>query len=284
MPQHFGSAVVIARGYALTCAHVVAGGGKAVLRTSAARNGSVKTLEATLVGLDEDTDIAVLKFEDPGIPSVKFVETLPSAGARVYAVGYPGEIGRLVSRGMVCATGYSNAGMLPVEDYVVTDAVFGPGSSGGALLDASGRLIGMTSAINRLEGFNGAIGLAIPATLLADISSQMIKNGGVTPRFLGVRAGPANTERAMVMDIVPGSPADAAGLSPGDTVLSVDGQPVKRLAQFMARVTAARPDRILKISVERCGTIREIQIEKAGDDDWSSSFQGYCPCCDCCTF
>jgi S1-C subfamily serine protease len=259
-----GSGVVIAQdGYVLTNAHVARGGGPLRVRLSGSR-----VLRAEPVGADERTDLAVLRVEAQGLPALALSERRLEVGELVLAIGNPLGFERSVTLGVVSAL-YRNlpapAGML--EGLVQTDASINPGNSGGPLLDAEGRVVGINTAI--IPWARG-IGFAVPAHTAGWIASVLIRAGEVRRPFLGIAARGEDLDPALVKDagltrgvrvleVVEGSPAQAAGLAKDDLLLGANGSPVQTLDDLQ-RVMVLAPPAEITLDVWRGAGRRRLAI------------------------
>jgi serine protease Do len=200
-------------------------------------------LPARLVGLDGETDVALLKVDAEGL---QFLELADSdrvrQGQLVVAVGSPGGLESSMSMGVISAA----ARQLQPDDRVVylqTDAPINPGNSGGALVDSEGRLVGINTMILTQSGGSEGLGFAVPSNIVRFVVDQMIRSGFVLRGEIGVEAqtvtpglaaalGLARDSGVVLADILPGGPGDAAGLKAGDIVLSLNGKPMENARQF----------------------------------------------------
>ena len=164
------------------------------------------------------------------------------------AIGNPFGVGQTVTSGIVSALGRSHLGINTFENFIQTDAAINPGNSGGALVDSNGNLVGINTAIYSQSGGSMGIGFAIPVSLARNVMEQIIKTGTVTRGWIGVEVqeitpelaesfGMPGTEGALIAGVMRGSPADKAGIQPGDVLLAIDGKKVKDAAEH------ARADR-----------------------------------------
>ena len=254
-----GSGVIVsADGYVLTNHHVVAGADDIELLLADGR-----ALKARLTGSDPESDVAVLKADATGLPSITFgaLDTV-QIGDPVLAIGNAFGLRHTVTSGIVSALGRSSLGINRFEDFIQTDAAINPGNSGGALVDASGNLIGINSAIFSQSGGSMGIGFAIPVTLARSVLEQIIRDGEVTRGWLGVdilddRAAVARalaqqrTEGVVIRGVQPGSPADRAGVRDADVVVEVAGKPVKDTPALLARIAELKPGTTARVVVVR---------------------------------
>ncbi len=230
--QSLGSGVIVdaKRGLILTNNHVIE---NAVQITVTLTDG--RQLEAKLVGTDPETDVAVIR-----IPAENLMEVKPAnsealrVGDYVVAIGNPFGLGQTVTSGIVSALGRSGLGIEGYEDFIQTDASINPGNSGGALVNLRGELIGINTAIFSQSGGNIGIGFAIPINLATHVMEQLVANGEVDRGFVGIATqdlspelaealGVKNQGGAVVVNISQGSPAEQAGLLPGDVLVAING-------------------------------------------------------------
>jgi S1-C subfamily serine protease len=260
-----GSGVVLAQdGYLLTNAHVARGGGALRVRLSGSR-----VVRGEVVGADERTDLAVLRVEARDLEVLALSERRLSVGEMVLAIGNPLGFERSVTLGVVSALHRNlptpQGGML--EGLVQTDASINPGNSGGPLLDARGEVVGVTTAM--LPWARG-IGFAIPAHTASWVASVLIREGEVRRPFLGIAARGEDLEPAVaaeaghrrgvrVLEIVDGSPAQAAGLAKDDLLLAANGRPVETLDDLQ-RVLVLAPDAEIALEVLRVGGRKRVAI------------------------
>lgn len=264
-----GSGVIVSpNGYILTNYHVV----EAADDIQVSLNDS-KKFKARVIGSDPESDLAVLQIKADKLPAIVFARP---DGLRVgdvaLAIGNPFGVGQTVTMGIVSALGRSHLGINTFENFIQTDAAINPGNSGGALVDANGNLIGINTAIYSRTGGNHGIGFAIPASSARSIMEQIIQSGTVTRGWIGVEAqeitpelaesfGLPDTEGALIAGVMRGSPADAAGVRPGDVLLSVDGKSVKDPQIMLDLIAALKPDERTVFRLRRDKTIIEVQVK-----------------------
>lgn len=262
-----GSGFIIDRdGLVITNNHVVDGASKVAVTFS---DGSSRT--ARVLGRDPKTDIAVLRIEGGG--TFKPVEWGNSdttrVGDSVFAVGSPFGLGNTVTSGIVSARG-RDIGAGPYDQFLQVDAAINSGNSGGPLFDATGRVVGVNTAIFSPSGGNVGIGFAIPASLAQDVARQIADKGAVTRGYVGVglqeitptiaeALGLADARGALITAVEPGSPAASSALHSGDVVRSFAGRPVSDSRSFARLVADARPGESVPIVVRRNG--REIALD-----------------------
>ena len=264
--QGAGSGVIVsADGYILTNNHVVQNATEIEVRLSDRREVS-----ATVIGTDPDTDLAVIKIDLEDLPALTFADSdLVEVGDTVLAVGNPFGLGQTVTSGIVSGLGRATMG-LGYEDFIQTDAAINPGNSGGALVDTQGRLVGINTAIlSRSGGFMG-IGFAIPANLARNVMQQLATHGEVVRGFLGFYGEDLTRELApsfdldedqrgtLVVDISEDTPAEMAGLLPGDIITHLDGEQIETFRQLRFAIADVRPGTEITLSVLRDGEEMEI--------------------------
>ena len=223
------------KGYVVTNHHLIA---RADDITVALSNGREFTAE--LIGSDSETDVAMLRIEADGLTSLPFADSEQlRVGDFVVAIGNPFGLGQTVTSGIVSALGrsgvFDNYGY---EDFIQTDASINPGNSGGALVNLRGELIGINTAILSRSGGNIGIGFAIPIHMVRQVADQLIEHGQVQRGQLGVQAqamtpelaeafGIEHTEGVVITEVVEDSPADLAGIVPGDILLRIDSEDIR---------------------------------------------------------
>jgi serine protease Do len=266
-----GSGFIVSQdGYVLTNAHVVAGDGEVTVRLADAK----REFKARVIGADERTDIALLKIEATGLPTVKLgkAEKL-QPGEWVVAIGSPFGFENTITAGIVSATGRS----LPAETYVPfiqTDVAVNPGNSGGPLMNLAGEVVGVNSMIYSQTGGYMGVSFAIPIEVALDVMKQLRAEGKVTRGRLGVRIQPMTKELAqsfrlkepdgaLIALVEPGSPADKAGLKPGDVVLAYNGQPIDDANKLPRLVAATKPGQSATLRIWRDGKAEEVKFTAA---------------------
>ena len=264
-----GSGVIVSpNGYILTNYHVVEAADDIQVSLN---DGS--THKARVVGSDPESDLAILQIKAEKLPVITFgqMDDL-RVGDVVLAIGNPFGVGQTVTMGIVSALGRTHLGINTFENFIQTDAAINPGNSGGALVDVHGNLVGINTAIYSRTGGNHGIGFAIPVSSARSIMEQIIQNGTVTRGWIGVEAqeitpelaesfGLPDIEGALIAGVVRGSPADLAGVRPGDVLLAVAGKVVKNPQTMLDLIAALKPDERAGFRLRRDKNIIELQVK-----------------------
>jgi serine protease DegS len=250
-----GSGVVVREnGYILTNNHVIEGAHEILV---AFTNGQATT--AQVVGTDPDTDLAVIKIQASGLPVIPISSSeLTQVGDVALAIGNPFGIGQTVSQGIISAKGRAGITPMPHDDFIQTDAAINPGNSGGALIDSTGALIGINTMMYSRSGGSEGIGFAIPSTLALSILDEIVATGRVTRGWLGIELAdgvePGVASGLRVTRVLPGGPAQLAGIRQGDVILDIAGQPVTHPAVVSRAIATARPGTELALGIGREGS------------------------------
>jgi serine protease DegQ len=257
LAQGLGSGVVIdAEGDVLTNNHVVEGANQLAV---ALTDGTLRP--AKLVGVDPDSDLALLKVDATGLQPIAIGDVNSLAvGDVVLAVGNPLGVGQTVTQGIVSALGRKGIGINPIENFIQTDASINPGNSGGALIDAAGQLVGINSAILSRGGGSEGIGFAIPVDLAQKVAASLKKQGRVARGWLGVSTGPAPRSGALVVAVQQGSPANRAGLAPGDVIIRLGDRPIEEPDDLAALTLELEPGTKVPIEVQRNGKRQTMDV------------------------
>ena len=265
-----GSGVIVdTDGYILTNAHVVGRNSRGVTVTLA----DEREYEATVVGCDESTDIALLRIEAEDLPTVPWGDSSALRIAQwVLAVGNPFQLSQTVTLGIVSAVGRDNLGVARYEDFIQTDAAINPGNSGGALINARGELVGINTAIFSDSGGYQGVGFAVPSNLARRVMTELVEHGEVRRGSLGwidVRAmtpqlarevEAPNSRGVVVWQIHGQSAAARAGIEPGDVIYSIDGRPVDDVAAYSRLISDAEVGSIVTLGVLRYGDPIELRV------------------------
>lgn len=244
-----GSGVIISpQGYVLTNNHVISDANEIEILLADGRN-----VGAEVVGVDAETDLAVLRIDQMELPSITIGS---SEGLRVgdvvLAIGNPFGVGKTVTQGIISATGRNRLGINTIEDFIQTDAAINPGNSGGALINAYGELIGINTAIFSQSGGSHGIGFAIPVTLAQDIMTQIIETGSVIRGWLGVEVqnispelaesfGLEQTTGVLIAGVMAEGPAGEAGIRPGDIITSINEQAIEDATDALTAISRQKP-------------------------------------------
>ncbi len=259
-----GSGFVIREdGYILTNAHVIEGADSR--RGVIARMNDGTRLPLAVVGIDDKTDLAVLKAEARGLAALEWGDSdAARVGEFVCTIGAPFELDYTLTAGVISAKGRSNLTSTLYEDYLQTDAAINPGNSGGPLCDLDGRVIGVNTLIN---GLSRGLGFAIPSKIARSVSDALIKSGRVVRPWLGIRIETLGDDAALqqmmglergvlVRTIEPDAPASRSDLRPADVIVEVDGKPVASARELQQAVLAKKVDQEVALKVWRRG-VRE---------------------------
>lgn len=266
---NLGSGVIVrSDGYILTNYHVI----DAADAIEVALNDG-RQARAVLVGADPESDLAVLKIDLPGLSSITFNgEHQVRIGDVVLAIGNPFGVGQTTTMGIVSALGRNRLGINIYENFIQTDAAINPGNSGGALIDTTGRLVGINTAIYSETGGSLGIGFAIPAAAAHTILDQIIKNGNVTRGWLGIEPqditpdlarafGLKQDDGVIIASVLKNGPAWRAGIRVGDIVLKLNGQPVYDSIGFLNQIAPVPPQEEVSLLIMRDGRQREVKVQ-----------------------
>jgi Do/DeqQ family serine protease len=265
-----GSGVIISSdGYVVTNNHVV---GENVSEITIALPDK-REIKGKVIGIDPDTDIALLKIPLTGLPVVPWGDSSQlKVGEWVLAIGSPFQLSQTVTAGIVSATGRANMGFANYEDFIQTDAAINPGNSGGALINARGELIGINTGIYSESGGYQGIGFAVPSNLARRVLGDLMKYGDVrrgsigyigieklTPQ-LAEEFGARNTSGALVSKMMRASPAFQAGIQPGDIIVAFNGTAIEDPSQFQRMVADSRIGSTATVKVLREGRTLEFKL------------------------
>lgn len=272
-----GSGVIInENGYIVTNNHVVQDAD--VVEVSLLDN---RTFTAEVIGTDPDTDIALLKINQKGLPYLSFVNSdKAKVGEWVLAVGNPFNLNSTVTAGIISAKGRSinilggrtpNGERTAIESFIQTDAAINPGNSGGALVDLQGGLIGINTAIASTTGSYAGYGFAVPSDIVSKVVEDLLQYGVVQRGWLGVSIASVNSqlvkeydlavnEGAYVSGFAENSSAKEAGLKEGDVVVKIDETPIRSQTALIELVGRHRPGDKLNLTVDRKGKQLTIPV------------------------
>ncbi len=270
-----GSGVIVSPdGYILTNHHVIeeADDIEVVLLDG-------RTAAAKVIGVDPDTDLALLHIQLENLPSIVLgnLDNL-QVGDVVLAIGNPFGVGQTVTSGIVSALGRNHLGINTFENFIQTDAAINPGNSGGALVDVNGQLMGINSAIYSRSGGSMGIGFAIPVSTAKSIMDSLRKEGKVTRGWLGLEPSELSAESAqafgieqvsqtgklpqgvLIAGVLQNGPAAKAGLKPGDVITQVANQQVKNVADLLSQVAALQPGQASQLHVLRGQQVLQLTV------------------------
>jgi serine protease Do/serine protease DegQ len=288
--QSAGSGVVVdaAAGYIVTNAHVVKNADEISIGVSDGR-----TLQATLIGLDPEVDLALLQVPAEDLTDIDYADSARlRVGDFVVAIGNPFGLNQTVTSGIISALGRSGLGIEGYEDFIQTDASINPGNSGGALVDLNGRLVGINTAIFAPSGGNIGIGFAIPANMVSAVTAQLIEKGEIKRGFVGAIVQPLNRELAkafgvisgegipqgvVVVDVQGGSSAEQAGLEPGDVIVQMDGNPIMSVADFSAQAAVMFIGDEVEVRYVRQGEQRKTTLRIVADQQQAIAGKSLAP-------
>lgn len=268
-----GSGVIISGdGYIVTNNHVVKGAGEHGIKVTLTDK---REFDAKVIGTDENTDLAVIKIEANGLPVMSMGNSdNVQVGQWVLAIGNPLGLNYTVTAGIVSAMGRNigvNGGGYAIENFIQTDAAINPGNSGGALVDISGQLVGINSAIKTNTGYYQGYGFAIPVNIVKTVTQELIKSGKVVRGYIGVQIqtvdetmakglGLDKAKGVLVQSVQKGGGGDEAGLQAGDVILSVDGKEVNASNELQVIINSKRPGDVAKLTVFRDGKTIEKDV------------------------
>lgn len=271
-----GSGVIYSNdGYIITNNHVVENASDVEITLFDNRK-----FKAEIIGTDKKSDLAVLKIDASDLPPLRLADSDEAkVGEWVLAVGNPFDLTSTVTAGIISAKGRSInilGGGSAIESFIQTDAAVNPGNSGGALVDAQGRLLGINTAIATRTGSYAGYSFAIPVNLVTRIVDDIVEYGSFKRAFLGVQISELDSDYAsqigvdisqgvVVESLVDGGSAQYAGVQPKDVIVSVDGREIKTVPELQEVVGRAKEGDVLRLKVNRKGDVKEIDVRlKAG--------------------
>ncbi len=263
-----GSGVIVSpEGYILTNHHVVAAADEIGVELADGRKA-----KANIIGSDPETDLAVIKINMKGLPSVTFGDSdQTKVGDIVLAIGNPLGIGQTVTMGIISALGRKQLGINTYVDFIQTDAAINQGNSGGALVDATGNLIAINTMIISQTGGSVGIGLSIPTTVAKPIMEQIIQTGSVTRGWIGVAVQDLtpelaesfklnNVNGALIAGVKENGPAGRAGIKLGDLMIAVEGKTVTNSSDMLNLIAALPPGQTATFTVMRNQAEKSVEI------------------------
>lgn len=266
--SNLGSGVIVSpEGYILTNQHVVDGADQIEVALAEGRTATAK-----VIGIDPETDLAVLKINLPDLPTITLGRADQArVGDVVLAIGNPFGVGQTVTMGIISALGRNHLGINTFENFIQTDAPINPGNSGGALVDVNGNLLGINTAIYSRSGGSLGIGFAIPVSTARTVLESIITTGSVTRGWIGVEPQDVTPEiaesfglqqksGAIVAGVLQGGPADKAGIRPGDILVSVNGEDIGDTTKLLNVVAQIKPGATAKVHVVRKGKELNLNV------------------------
>ncbi len=263
-----GSGVIVSpEGYILTNNHVVEGADEIEVTLNDGRHAVGK-----VIGTDPDTDLAVLKIDLDKLPIIVLGNSDSlQVGDQVLAIGNPFGVGQTVTSGIVSALGRNQLGINTFENFIQTDAAINPGNSGGALVDISGNLEGINTAIYSRSGGSMGIGFAIPVSTAKQVLEDIVKEGKVTRGWIGVEPNDLSPELAetfgvkaksgvIITGVLQNGPAARAGIRPGDVITSVAEKKIDNVQELLTTVAGLKPGSATRFSLQRGGDKMELDV------------------------
>lgn len=279
-----GSGVIISKdGFIVTNNHVIDGSDKITV----VLNGNKTEYTAKVIGKDANSDLALLKIEGTDLPFMSFGNSdLMNVGDWVIAVGNPFNLTSTVTAGIVSAKGRNiNIGnkQFPIESFIQTDAAINPGNSGGALVNLSGELIGINTAIQSNTGSYTGYGFAIPSNIVAKIVKDFIEFGEIKRAFSGIEVDDISAAKekelggsvngAVITDLVTDGPGDKEGLKAGDIITRIGDKPIKNKANYDEQLAYLRPGDEVKIYYLRAGKENSATLKMISKTDNTALLQ-----------
>ena len=263
-----GTGVVVSEdGYILTNEHVVHGANDVEVAFS-----NRQTFAATIVGMDDKTDLAILKIEAKGLTFAKFGDSDDvEVGEWALAIGSPFGLDQTVTAGIISAKGRSNVGVTQYENFIQTDAAINPGNSGGPLVNLEGKVIGINTAIASHSGGYMGVAFSIPSNQARSVLRSIIQHGRVIRGWLGTSLHDVNGKKGdsgqlsfgtsvIVGAVAADSPAAKSGLKPGDVVIEFAGKPTSSANQLRNAIAATEPGTTIEVVVSRAGKTSRFEV------------------------
>ena len=268
-PRAMGSGVIVdaENGYLLTNQHVIDSAERITVTLTDRRE-----FEAEVVGADPETDVALLKIEAESLTALPLADSNElQIGDYVVAIGNPFGLGQTITAGIVSAVGRSGLSLESYEDFIQTDAAINIGNSGGALINLKGELVGINTAIFSGRGGNIGIGFAIPVNMARGIMDQLLAHGEIQRGRIGVQIqdltpdlaealGTSHQRGAVVAQVLPGTPAEGAGIQAGDVIVEMNGKQVVGSSDLRNKVGLLRVGDAVRLTVERDGEPLTIDL------------------------
>jgi serine protease Do len=259
--------IVESNGYIITNNHVVSGADKVIVKLV---NG--KEYTAKVIGADAPTDLAVVKIDAEELPTLEMGDSDSlKVGQWVIAIGNPFGLTSTVTVGVVSATGRAGMGIEDYEDFIQTDAAINVGNSGGPLLNARGKVIGINTAIVSGTGGSVGVGFAIPSNMAKVAYKQLKEKGSVTRGYIGIVIQPLTPDLAkyfhiseekgiLISEVMKDSPGEKAGLKRGDVIKEIKGRPITDMASFRNEVAMTAPGTKIELTIVREGKEEKVTV------------------------
>ncbi|CAI87584.1 MULTISPECIES: Do family serine endopeptidase [Pseudoalteromonas] len=268
-----GSGVIIdaKKGYVVTNNHVIQDAEKMIVTLEDGRE-----FEATKIGTDNESDIALLQIDADDLTAVKLANSDNlRVGDFAVAIGNPFGLSHTVTSGIVSALGRSGLNIEGYEDFIQTDAAINQGNSGGALVNLNGELIGINTAILGASGGNVGIGFAIPSNMMKNLVDQIIEHGEVRRGSLGISGRPLDAglakaqqldvkQGAYVMQVMDNTAASKAGIQAGDVIISINGSDISGFHELRSKIATLGEGRDVKLGIYRDGKIKTVKVTLDG--------------------
>ena len=267
-----GSGFVVSKdGYVVTNNHVIDGADEIYVKFSNGREYRTK-----LVGTSPEVDIAVLKIDsNETFKPLEFANSdQVQIGQWSIAFGNPLGLNDSMTVGIVSAAGRSSLGIEEIENFIQTDAAINQGNSGGPLIDITGKVIGVNTAIYSQSGGSVGIGFAIPANLVTTVKDSIIATGKFEKPYIGIYLGNLDADKVKALNLkssngvfiagtVPNGPAAAAGITKNDIITAVDGKEVNSAGAFVGEIAAKKVGQSVKLTISRKGKTSEVSVTLA---------------------
>lgn len=267
-----GSGFVVSKdGYVVTNNHVIDGADEIYVKFSNGREYRTK-----LVGTSPEVDIAVLKIDsNETFKPLEFANSdQVQIGQWSIAFGNPLGLNDSMTVGIVSAAGRSSLGIEEIENFIQTDAAINQGNSGGPLIDITGKVIGVNTAIYSQSGGSVGIGFAIPANLVTTVKDSIIATGKFEKPYIGIYLGNLDADKVKALNLkssngvfiagtVPNGPAAAAGITKNDIITAVDGKEVNSAGAFVGEIAAKKVGQSVKLTISRNGKTSEVSVTLA---------------------
>ena len=268
-PRAVGSGVIVdaENGYLLTNQHVIDEAERITVALTDRRE-----FQAEVVGADPETDVALLKIDAEALTALPLGDSDElQIGDYVVAIGNPFGLGQTITAGIVSAVGRSGLSLESYEDFIQTDAAINVGNSGGALINLKGELVGINTAIFSGRGGNIGIGFAIPVNMARRIMDQLLTHGEIQRGRIGVQIqdltpdladalGTSHQQGAVVAQVLPGTPAEGAGIQAGDVIVEMNGEQVTGSSDLRNKVGLLRVGDAVSLTIERDGEPLTIDL------------------------